>query len=116
MSDLDTFTRAVELARKRYPLMTVGTLGTFLHIVRADKGNELTPTAIAKRLGVPFTTIYRQCDQLCEGVRGQPGMKLVKKRETSTDGRARELVVTLEGLAFMQELRNVLDPEQEEHD
>lgn len=108
MSDLVRFAAALEHARKKYPLMTIGTLATFLAIVTAEEEEEVGPTALAKRLNLPFTTVYRQCDQLADGIGGAGGMKLIKKSASGSDGRSREVSATVSGLMFMRDLRALL--------
>lgn len=107
-TEFNRFCYAVEHSRKRFPIMTIGTLSTFLAIAEYGRTEALTPSALAERLALSFTTVYRQCDQLSEGARGQPGLGLIKKIVRAEDARARVMVITLKGLAFHSELMDIL--------
>lgn len=107
-TEYNRFRHATEHVRKRFPQLTVGTLSTFLAIAELGRDGELTPSVLAERLNLPFTTVYRQVDQLCAGARGQPGLGLIEKVVKSGDGRARTMKITLRGLQLLTELRDIL--------
>lgn len=107
-TEYNRFRHATEHVRKRFPQLTVGTLSTFLAVAELGRDGELTPTILAERLNLPFTTVYRQVDQLCTGARGQPGLGLVEKIVKLGDGRARTMRITLKGLQLLTELHDIL--------
>lgn len=110
----DRFAAALEHSRQSYPLMTIGTLATFMAISRAQRSADVTPSQIAVMLDLPLTTIFRQCDQLTDGVRGKPGMGLIKKIPGSVDARERVLKVSLAGLQLLTDLAELLGIEEDE--
>lgn len=110
----DRFAAALEYTRRRYPLMTIGALATFVAISKASRSEDVTPSEIAGILDQPLTTIFRQCDQLSDGVRGKPGMGLIKKVPGSVDARERVLKVSLSGLKLLTDLSELLGTDHDE--
>lgn len=108
------FQFALEVVRKRYPLMTVGTLSTFFYIVERSRSGPLTATDIADDLQLSSTTVFRQCDQLAEGVNGRNGMQLIKKGPHPDDARARALILSWSGLQLWTDLNDLFTPLSEE--
>lgn len=107
-TEYNRFRYATEHVRKRFSQLTVGTLSTFLAIAELGSDGGLTPSILAERLSLPFTTVYRQVDQLCTGARGQLGLGLIEKIVKSGDGRARTMRITLKGLQLLTELHDIL--------
>jgi len=107
---LDALQFSLAHTRSRYPLMTVGTLATFLMIANSWHGKLITPTELADRQGLPLTTVFRQCEQLSRGVAGRNAMGLIEKVPSPDDGRYRVLRPTLKGLQLLMELSDILTP------
>lgn len=108
------FQFALEVVRKRHPLMTVGTLSTFFYIVERARLGPLTATDVADELELSTTTVFRQCDQLAEGVNGKNGMNLIKKVPHPEDARARVLALSFKGLQLSTDLKDLFTPLLEE--
>lgn len=108
---IERFAAAVEFTRQRYPQMTVGALATFLAVAsRNKKSLPTTATDLASSLGLSVTTVFRQCDQLSDGVRGAPGMKLIKKMKGDGDSRENYLTVSIAGLALLTGVLEIIAP------
>lgn len=108
----ERFSAAVEYTRRIYPQMTIGAFATFV-TVASLRGRSLpsTATTLAAQLGVPVTTIFRQCDQLSDGVRGAPGMKLLNKEQGEKDSRERALKITIDGLNLLTGIHDLIAPD-----
>lgn len=113
-STFAAFHYALDLVRKRHPHMSVGTLSTFLYIADYRGPTPLTATDIAVRLGISIPTVFSQCDQLSDGIRGKNGMKLLQKVPHPDDARARTLKLTFSGLQLLTELYDIIEPIDDE--
>lgn len=114
ITPLDAHQYMLDHVRRRFPLMTVGTLSTFLFIGGRWRGEPTTPTEIAERKGIPLPTVFRQCDQLSRGVAGRNAMGLIEKVPSAKDGRARALRPTLKGIQLLIEINDILTPADNE--
>lgn len=110
----DRFAAAVEFVRQKHPQMTVGSLATFLAIATRNRESlPTTATHLAAHLGLPVTTIFRQCDQLSDGVRGASGMNLLMKKKREKDSRENSLSVSIDGLALITGILELIDPDED---
>jgi DNA-binding MarR family transcriptional regulator len=107
----ERFVYAVEHARRRYPSMTLGAFATFLSIARHHRAERITATALGEELDLPLPTIFRQCNQLADGLPGKPGMGLIKKVGDADDARLRQLSLTLGGMGLVAEIASILSVE-----
>jgi len=68
--------------REAKPDLSVGTFQTFLFIVlRLSEENmrDVTVKEISDGLGVPYATVARHCDVLCDGPKGHGGLGWLMK-------------------------------------
>jgi DNA-binding MarR family transcriptional regulator len=110
-TEFERFVYALEWVRGRFPAMTLGAFTTFLSIARNNRRGGITPTELAEQLRQPLPTIFRQCNQLSDGLPGKPGMNLIKKVIDASDGRAKKLTLSLKGLGVLTGMLDILSIE-----
>lgn len=107
-TEFERFVFALEWVRGRFPAMTLGAFATFLSVARTNRTGGITPTELAEKLRQPLPTIFRQCNQLADGLPGKPGMNLLKKVIDASDGRAKKLTLSLKGLGVLTGMQDIL--------
>lgn len=110
-SEFERFVYALEFVRRRFPSMTLGAFATFLWIAKRSPNGGIAPTELGERLKQPHPTIFRQCNQLADGLPGKPGMGLVRKVSNANDGRSKNLVLAMAGLELIAGVHDILSTE-----
>lgn len=110
-TEFERFVHAIEFVRRAYPSMTLGAFATFLSVANHGSKGGISPTELGERLEQPLPTIFRQCNQLSEGVPGKPGMNLLRKVDDAKDGRSKKLMISVGGLNLMSGVLDILSIE-----
>ena len=110
-TEFERFVYALEYVRGRFPSMTLGAFATFLSIAKHSVKGGIAPTDLGEKLRQPLPTVFRQCNQLSEGLPGKPGMNLIKKVIDASDGRSKKMILTLKGLGVLTGISDILSIE-----
>jgi len=110
---LDDLVRLVDVARAVDPAMSVGTLASFLHVVKQSPAlarGDFTLKTIASEMGVAPSSLGRQVDLLCSGAQSTiRGLNLLEKGVLPGDRRQRQVRLTERGIHLLTEMSKVLD-------
>jgi DNA-binding MarR family transcriptional regulator len=110
---LDDLVRLVDVARAVDPAMSIGTLASFLHVVKQSPAlarGDFTLKTIASAMGVAPSSLGRQVDLLCSGTQSTiRGLNLLEKGMWPGDRRQRQVRLTERGIHLLAELSKVLE-------
>lgn len=98
---------SLELLRAVNPGMPIGAVAAFVRIGRSMPmlaSGQDTLKSISAQMQVPYATFLRHTDLLAEGAPGTKALRLIEKGVHPEDRRARQVRLTSDGLALLQQL------------
>jgi len=103
--------KVLDIVRRRYPKMTVGTLCTFIEIARTQSDlvdKELKMKDVSSNLGISYQTLIRQTDLLSNGVAGKDGLNLIEKGAKYDNKSTKQIGLNENGVRLIKEMFEIL--------
>jgi DNA-binding MarR family transcriptional regulator len=109
--NLDRTIEFVDAVREVDGTLSVGALGTLLHVVKnlpELASGDMTIRDLAQKTGVAPTSVGRQLEVLTDGGPSGDGLRLLQKAVHPDDKRKRQMVLTPKGMDLLDRLSAIM--------